>query len=396
MSNTILTHQKIAREAVAMLMEEDDLIPNINTGRSGEFNNQTDGYKAGASVTIGVPPVPVTYTGNVFSAQDVAEDKVTLTVDTQIGVGLTFTTKEKVLDISQYRQRFLQPAITSLRSQIRATLLQRMMLACPNAVGTSGTIPTTRKVYAQAAGVLDRFLAPGDDRTCLYTTDANINLQDTNAALFNPSAAISKGFKTGQVDQYAGLNFYVDQALPVLTAGAGTGYLVNGAAQSGATLAVDTGTGALKKGQLFTIAGVYAVHPILGVSNGQLRQFVVTADYAGGAGNVSIYPAITPTNPGVVVGTVSAAPADNAAITLFDAVSASAVQNLAFHKNAFTAAFVPLPIIASCEGYTATADNVSLRVMTGGDFTNDKENTRIDVLFGSAATRPDHIVRVTQ
>jgi len=121
----------------------------------------------------------------------------------------------------------------------------------------------------------------------------------------------------------------------------------------------------------------------------------VTADYAGGAGNVSVYPAITPTSSSVI-GTVNALPASGANITLFDAVSGSARQDLAFHKNAFVAAFAPLPVLASTEGYTATAGNVSVRVATGGDFINDIERTRVDVLFGSAVIRGDHIVRITE
>lgn len=395
MSNTILTHQMIAREAAAMLIEEDNLIPNINTGRSGEFGSPVNGYKEGDTVQIGVPPVPVTFNGATFSSNDQAETKVALQLATRKGVGLTFTAQEKVLNLTDFKNRFLRPAITSLRSTIRADLLNQMMLGAPNQVGTSGTIPATRSVYAQAQAALDRFLAPSDDRTILYSSDANLKLQDTNAALFNPSAEISKEFKTGRVGSYAGFDFYVDQALPGLTTGAGTGYLINGASQTGSTLTVDTGTGIIKKGQLLTIAGVYAVHPILGTSNGQLRQFVVTADVASGATSIPIYPALTPTTANVI-GTVNASPADNAAITMLDGASSSPVQNLAFHKNAFTAAFAPLPVLASCEGYTATADNVSLRVMTFGDGTNDLENTRIDVLYGSALVRPDHIVRITQ
>jgi hypothetical protein len=34
--------------------------------------------------------------------------------------------------------------------------------------------------------------------------------------------------------------------------------------------------------------------------------------------------------------------------------------------------------------------------MTFGNGQTDVENTRIDVLYGQAATRPDHAVRITQ
>lgn len=393
MANTILTHQMIAREAAAMLVEEDNLIPNINTGYDGEFTS-VNGYEKGNSIKIGVPPVPVTWTGSTFVDNDVAESNVTLTLDTQIGAGLKFTAVEKALDLAQFRQRFLRPTINSVRSQVRAVLLQRMAQGAGNMVGTSGTIPATRLVYAQAQATLDRFLAPTDDRHILFSSDANMKLQDTNSSLFNPQAGVSKEHTSGYVGDYAGFDFAVDQSLP-LQIGGGTGYLVNGATQTGSSLTVDTGTGAVKKGALFTIAGVYAVHPITGISTGQLRQFVVTADYAGGAGSIPIYPAITPTTANVI-GTVVASPADNAAVTMLDTVAAGARQNLAFHKNAFVAAFAPLPVLASTEGYTATAGNVSVRVATFGDGANDIERTRVDVLMGSCVVRADHICRITE
>lgn len=60
-------------------------------------------------------------------------------------------------------------------------------------------------------------------------------------------------------------------------------------------------------------------------------------------------------------------------------------------------AAAPLGVIAGCEGYTARLPNgLSVRVMTGGDFINDLENTRIDVLYGFAAVRGLHACRITE
>jgi hypothetical protein len=139
------------------------------------------------------------------------------------------------------------------------------------------------------------------------------------------------------------------------------------------------------------------VHPILGVSNGKLRQFVVTADFtaAGATGSIGIYPPISATT-AAAVGTVSALPANGQAVALVGAASTAYRHQLAFHKDAFTAAFAPLPILASCEGYTASVNGFSVRVMTFGNGQTDTESTRIDVLYGFAAVRPDHSTRVTE
>jgi hypothetical protein len=98
-----------------------------------------------------------------------------------------------------------------------------------------------------------------------------------------------------------------------------------------------------------------------------------------------------------VIGTVDASPAASAPLTIFGTASQAKTQDLVFHRDAFATAFVPLPVLASCEGYTATVKGISVRVMTFGDGKNDLENTRIDVLFAlPAGVRPDHACRITE
>jgi len=400
MSNNLLTHQMVAREAAAMLVEEANLIKNINTGRSGEFGQNVNGYQKGDTVKIGIPAVPTVFDGAVFAGggagNNFQESYVNLTLNKQKHVPLQFTAKEKKLNITEFKDRILRPAMQSLISYVQADLLVDFMIATPNVVGTWGTTPTTRTPYAQARASMERYLAPSSQRSLLFSSDANLGLAEANATLFHDSKEIKGAFDDGAVGRYAGFDFYENQSIPSLTIAASiSGYLVNGGSQTGSSLAVDTGTAAIPKGTIFTIANVFAVHPITGVSTGKLRQFVVTADYAGGAGNLAIFPAITPTS-STVIGTVNASPADNAAITVFQATAGTFRQNLAFHRDAFCAAFVPLPVLASCEGYTATVQNVSVRVMTFGDGTNDIERTRVDVLYGDAAVRPDHACRVSE
>lgn len=395
-----LVHQMIAREAAKMLVEGNFIGNNINTDRQEEFGREVQGYNKGETVKVKVPPVPTTYDGATFagggSAPAQNESYVDLTVDTQKHVPLTFTAKEKKLEITEFKERFLRPAMNSLISTVNADLLTKMKNLTPNVVGTWGTTPATRAVWRQAGSVLSRFLAPSEDRYAHFSLDAQDALAEANSTLFHTAAELRGEFDDNAVGRFAGLTFMEQVSLPVHLNGAGASYAVDGAAESGSTITVKTGTGAIPKGSIFTIANVNSVHPITGVTTGKLRQFVVTADYAGGAGELSIYPAITVSSASVV-GTVSALPADSAAITIFGTASQSKTQNLVFHKNAFASAFVPLPVLASCEGYTATLKGVSVRVMTFGNGLTDQEHTRIDVLYASpAGIRRDHSVRVTE
>jgi hypothetical protein len=143
---------------------------------------------------------------------------------------------------------------------------------------------------------------------------------------------------------------------------------------------------------VFTIANVYAVHPESRLSTGVLQQFVVTADYAGGGGTVSIYPSIVASG---ALQTVNAAPADNAAITVFGTASDTTTTSLAFHKDAFTFATADLVMpkgvdFAAREVY----DGISIRVVRQYDVNNDAFPCRLDILYGYKAIRPQLACRI--
>lgn len=93
--------------------------------------------------------------------------------------------------------------------------------------------------------------------------------------------------------------------------------LINGhPAEGSAMLDIDgTATKTIRGGTVITIAGVYAVHPLTGISYSNLKEIVVTADapLSSGTGTISIYPALVAVGP---FKNVSALPADNALITI--------------------------------------------------------------------------------
>lgn len=394
MANTILTHQMIAREAAKLLEEHSPFLANINKGRQDEFGEAVGGYKKGDTVKIEIPQSGVVFNGAVFaeggSATDVKQRHVNLTLDTQKHIGIRFGTKERVLDIAEFKERILRPQMATLSSVVEADLIKKAVLATPNFVGTPGTVPSSMKTFAQARSVLNRFLAPATDRFTLISSEINVELTDEARKLFNPSKESSKAFLEGSLGHAMGADFYEHQSIPVLANGAAATVTVNGANQTGKTLTIAATTPGIAKGQVFTIAGVFSVHPLTGVSTGKLQQFVAVEDAA--STSLQVFPEIIPSGPGK---NVTASPANGAALTFAGAASTSYRESLMIHKNAFTVATAPLPVIAGCEGYTARLPNgLSVRVMTGGDFTNDAENTRIDILYGSAMVDGRHACRV--
>ncbi|WP_324606477.1 P22 phage major capsid protein family protein, partial [Xylella fastidiosa] len=196
-------------------------------------------------VKIMIPPVPVTYSGSVFaasgatsaplSAPPISESYVTLKLDQQYHVPLTFTAKEKKLDLTDFNKRFLRPAMTSLSSKVNAVLLASMYQQTPNIVNTLGTVTDPRVPWRSAASTLDRHLAPEEGRCAHISTDANDALAEANVSLFHTSEELRAEFSKNAVGKFAGLEFYKQLSLPTHTNGLGAGYVVSGAGQIGSS-----------------------------------------------------------------------------------------------------------------------------------------------------------------
>jgi ribosomal protein L21E len=395
MTVSMLTHQMIARHAAAMLDEEMPFSTRVNRGREEEFVNAVSGYKKGDTVSIKVPPTSTVYDGATFagggSIDVYTETSVSLTLDTQKHTGLTFTAKERTLEISEFKERVLLPKVRSLAATVEADLILRAQKLCPNTVGTAGTTPTTAKTFGAARQLMQEYLAPPGDRTLLISTEANLEMVDASKALFNPAPSIAKMYSEGQLmGMFQGAATFETPNLQAYGNGADITITVNGASQTGSSLTI-AGNTALVKGQVFTLPGCYAVHPLTGAATTRLQQFVVTADSS--TTSVSIFPPINTSFPNK---TVSASPTDGGSLTFVGSASTTYKRSFMFHKDAFTVAFAPLPVLAGCEGYTAQMNGMSVRVQTGGDFTNDTESTRMDVLYGIAAVRGLHACNILQ
>lgn len=397
MANQVLTHQMIAREAAKYLEELAPFTANINKGRQDEFGSDVSGYKKGDTVKIKIPTSGKVFDGAIYAGgaagTDVIEESVNLSLDTQKHIALQFGTKEKMLNITDFKERILRPQMQTLASVIEADLIAKGVLGTPHTVSmnTAGTTPSSALALARAK--MNQYLTPAGDRSALITSTANVALSGEISRLYNPTQASSKAYLDGYVATAYGSDLFEHQSIPTHANGTAATITVSAAGQTGSSITMTAGVGGtLVKGQILTIEGVNAVHPLTGQDTGSLQQFVVTEAVTVGTGTaVKIYPSINPAAPNK---TATASPTSGAVVAT---ASVNGVQNLAFHKDAFTAAFAPLPVIASCEGYTARLPSgISVRVMTFGDGNNDIERTRIDVLYGFQTVRGLHAVRIPQ
>jgi ribosomal 50S subunit-recycling heat shock protein len=400
MANTVLTQTTIAKIAVRILENELVAAGLVHRAYEDEFAGMVNGLKKGDTISIRKPAQFTVRDGAVASSQDVVEGKTSMTVDKQKGVDFEFTSKDLTLSVSQIADRVIKPAMIQLANQVDSDVLA-LTKNVPNWVGTPGTAIASFAAMARAAERFDLTGVPQDGRNAILSPTDAWAMAGSQTALYMQNMA-QKAYREGAIGEIAGFNTHRSVNLRSHTFGPRGGTpLVNGAAQVSTYASVkDTaavgGVGSLitdgwtaaaasrvKQGDVFTIANVYAVNPVTKATQAYLQQFVVNADVSSdGSGNatLSITPAIITSG---AFQTVSAAPADNAALTFVGTASAVVAQNVAFHKNAFGLVVVPMEkpegaVRCARESYKG----LNVRLIPFYDGTNDVSKWRLDILYG--------------
>lgn len=386
MANSFLTTTMITKEILSILRQKLTFLRKINMEYKDEF--AINGAKIGDTVNIRIPTRGKVRQGRIMDAGAMVDATTPLTISDQTGVDLVWNSSDMALKMDDFRERYLDQRIADMASGIETLVLQR---ALPYASGfitnTDGKLDIGDALLANKT--MTDSLAP-QQRYMMTNTSGTVQVVKSAQALFNSQAQIKGQYEDGVMVRAGGFDWFETTNMPTQELGTATfgttaGYLVNGASQSGTTIAVDTGTGTIKAGQHITFADVYAVNGATKVSTGVLQTFVVTADKASGAGNLSILPALTLTGPEQ---NVTALPADNSAVTIMGAATQTGV-NLGFAKDFLTFATVDLPLPPNKDASRMTFDGLSLRMIRDYDTINDQFLNRIDVLWGSAVLRPE-------
>jgi len=395
MANTLLTPQMITREALRILHQKLNFIGNINRQYDDSFANS--GAKIGDTLSIRLPNQYTVRTGKTLSTQDTTENKVPLQVATQKGVDVNFSSAELTLSLDDFSSRILEPAMAVLAANLEADAFS-MALDVYNAVNNIGSAVTFKNVMT-GRKLLNDNLAPIDNnRTCILNTTDQVDLIDALKGLFQDSSNISKQYKEGIMGRTGGFDFYENTLIPTQTTGtalSATTYTVNGAVTTNgaATVTVATGATTFKKGDIITFSGCNRVHPETKADTGTLQQFVVTADYAGGAGNLAISPAIY-TSTGMQNVLATGIP-NGATVTKVGGASAVYKPSMVFHKDAFAFATADL-IMPKGVDFSAREvyDGISMRIVRAYDINNDNLPCRIDVLYGYKTLRAQLAARI--
>lgn len=391
-SNVLITPTIIAREAL-MHLENSMVMGNlVHREYKAEY-----GIKPGALINIRKPNKFSVTNSATLSKTDLAESNISLSVDVQSHVAWGFNSAELTHTIADYSERYIKPASIALANSVDVALCA-LYKDVNNQRGTPGTTPATFASMGSVSERLDDEACP-TPRSLVLNPAANWSMADALKGTFVQKLA-SDVTRKGFLGTIANLNVYMDQNIQRHLTGTFTTSatpIIDGATQSGTTLNTDgwnASSSTVKKGDIFTIADVYAVNPVSRQSTGVLRQFVVTADGTSSSGDLalSITPAMTATGD---YQTIDSVPADSAVLTFIGTEATQYPVNFGFHRNAFALVMLPL---AMPDGVSFKAQEtykgISIRVVKFYDGTNDEDIIRLDIFYGVKTLYPELACRL--
>jgi hypothetical protein len=388
----------ITREAVRLWKNSNAFLQNVDMQYDDSF--AVVGAKIGSTLRIRLPNDFTVVTGPALSVQDTSEQSTTLVLATQQHIDVAYSTADRTLSLDDYSRRVLAPMVNNLAGAVAIAIMGGVEGGICNFVanqdGASNILNPIASTYLNAGAQLAVNSAPLAGRKIVNNPFTEARAVATLSGLLNPASEISRQYVSGKMYDALGFIWMMDQTVITHTNGtlAQASATVNGANQTGLTLAVNALTGTLNQGDIITIAGVNQVNRITKQDTGQLRQFVVTAPVAVNATSIPIYPAMVPAVNGqqVQYQTVTASPANGAAVNPVSGLAASAKyrKNFAYAPDAVTLATADLEMPKNVhEAARESFDGVSMRMVTDYFIGTDQLITRLDVLYGYLWVRPE-------
>lgn len=402
MAYTATTIDSITNEVLRLAHEKASFIGTINRQFDPSFG-QSSG-KIGDTLRI---RLPARYTrrqnSRVMNVQDSIEDNTSLVVATQDGVDMAFNSREMKLDLQDFSKQHLESAVATLISGVESDVLQGVTKKVFNVAGTAGTALTDLTATGIARARLNQGLAPKDGNRCVQVDSVTMgSLVNGLKGLFQDSSQIKRQYREGMVGRTAMADFYENERVYTHTNGSDVTTTTAAAAavtDGGTNITLASVGSATTAGTVFTLPGIYACHPETKAPLSHLQQYTIIT---GGTTTQEVSP------PTYLTGgkqNVCAADGSQLAVTDYNgtslvpvfigAASTSYAQGLMYHKDAFTFATAELPMIGGAHSCVSkTYDGISVRVWQDGDIKSDELLTRIDILYGYAAIRPEWACRL--
>lgn len=375
----------------------------------GQFKNQVTDQN-GLSVSIKAPPQFVAQDGATLAAQRMLVGSRTVAVDKYKNVHINVGDLEAVQSFNDLmKNSAMMSAASALAHAIDKEVAERA-LEFPSMAGAIGqTIESPAEFFPMHT----QLMAQGVPNEQLSAVLSFVDGEKIRGSLVggNIDGTNLSALQKTKIPMMSEIDSYATQQLPSYTNGDHTmsaGPAVKGASQNvnykdvktalSQSLIID-GLGnskSVKRGETFTIAGVYEYDWRQQKKLTNLQRFVVLADGTTHASDGSITVTVAPpiivpaTSDGVdtvantAFATVDSVPADDAAITFDGVASTTYTPRVAFHKRALALVSAKLerPMTGESSFTTDKQTGISIRYWRGSDIATGLHIHRWDCIFG--------------
>src|SRR5258708_1732019 len=265
----------ITNEALVVWENEVVIAKRVERQYSNEFA-QT-GAKIGNTVSIRRRPRSKDTNGPQLNVEASTETYVQIPLTYQFHVDVQFTTQDLALSMDMFKQRILRPQIATAANRVDSDTAQFAYLNTAASLGTPGTSPNSLKLFTDARAILAAEACPKQgEKNAVLDPISMSSMVATVQGLFNPQAKIGEYITEGMVaKEFAGLDWWEDQNIPVFISGAqggtpvlttpiaGTAFLTTGWAQSGtvSTQGWTNSTAVIAVGRGLQCAGAFPLEP---------------------------------------------------------------------------------------------------------------------------------------
>lgn len=360
--NKILTPQVIANEALLVLESNLTMANLVHRDYSKEF------VKVGDTITVRKPAkfVAKNFIGEV-EEQDISEGSVPVKMDRYRDVTVNVTSKEMTLDIKDFSEQVITPALSAIAQAVDIDLLTVGIEKAGSKVAVSNT-PTIADI-ANVAKALDKKKAPRDNnRNLVLAVDTlyKYNTLDNFAKVCYKGD--SEALKESEIGRVYTMNSFMSQNTPEnasATPGTATAYKVT--CTKGATqFTVSNGTaatGTIKAGDKLIV-------------NGYLFEVAEDLTLASGAGTLKVTEKIP-----------------FALTEATDAMIINKAHSLGFHRNglALVTRQLELPQGAA-KAAIASANGLAVRVVFDYDSNTKTDKISFDIIYGIKELDSDLLV----
>lgn len=359
MTTTLITPLAVAKEALIVLENNMVMGSLVHRAYSSEFKER------GATVVV---RKPTSFTATAFTStvgySTITESSVAVILDKHWDVSFQITSQELSLDVTDFSEQFIEPAMRAIAQEVDSDLCSRNATAIAGHYPVSST-PAVSDI-AGAEAVMDVLKVPMTDRRLVLHPVTKSAYMSLDAFLnAHKRGDGGKALKTAEIGQVLGFDTYMDQNIPTFNS------------------AIDVAATAVLQGTL-TAAGTVA-GTVLKVDLGGTSEVLNIGDCFKVTGYDEWHLITTASTLGSGTGLMNFSPPMKSAYTNASTVTFQGDHrnNLAFHKNAFALVTAPLAApIGGAKAAVVSYKGLSCRVVYGYDQLYKKNNISVDFLCG--------------